>query len=164
MYTGREIPTKIRQNRGNLLSEASNPCNAHGRNKAAHSVVGNIPPQFDTGSLGDPFMETVIKSYSVHENDKFYVPHDKAKELAQQVLELDADMKPGQAKSRISDDFEKYWAHYDVLSEGKIYSNQIVPFMQALAHDSGLQCTLKPAKPYFCEEMGTCCPGGGHYC
>ena len=129
--------------------------------EAARLTVASVPPQFDTAALGDPFMETVIKKYSVQENDKYYVTHDKAKELAQQVLELDAGMKPGQAAGRIGDDFEKYWAHYDVLTEGKIAASQIVPFYQALAHDSTLQCTLAPPKPKFCEKYGTGPPGCG---
>ena len=64
-------------------------------------------------------------------------------------------MKKGEAASRIGDDFEKYWAHYDVLVEGKIDASMIVPFYQALAHDSSLQCALKPEKPKFCEKFGT---------
>ena len=118
--------------------------------------VANIPEQFNTATLGDPFMETVVKQYSVSEKGHFFVPYDKAKTLAFQVLTLDAGMSDGEANGAIGDNFDKFWAHFDVLSEGKVAANQIIPFYQKLAHDSTLQCALKPKKPKFCEEYGTC--------
>ena len=80
----------------------------------------SIPAQFDSATLGDPFMETVVKSFSVSEKGHFYVPEDKAKDLAFKVLTLDAGMKDAEANGVIGDHFDKFWAHYDVLSEGKI--------------------------------------------
>ena len=116
----------------------------------------NIPDQFNTATLGDPFMETVVNKYSVSEKGLYYVPYDKAKTLAFQVLTLDAGMSDGEANGAIGDNFDKFWAHFDVLSEGKVAASQIIPFYQKLAHDSTLQCALKPKKLKFCEEFGTC--------
>ena len=70
-------------------------------------------------------------------------------------------MTKKQAAGRIGDDFEKYWAHYDVLSEGKIDASMSVPFLQALAHDSSLQCAFKQPDPKFCEKYGT---GSASWC
>merc|ERR1711934_138930 len=118
--------------------------------------ANDLPDQFNTATLGDPFMETVIKEYSVTDKGHYYVPYDKAKTLAFQVLTLDAGMTNGEANGAIGDNFDKFWAHFDVLSEGKIYASQIIPFYQKLAHDATLQCALKPKKLKFCEEYGTC--------
>merc|ERR1712046_367724 len=115
----------------------------------------DIPAPFDTAALGDPFMETVIKDYSVQEKGHYYVPYDKAQKLATQVLTLDAGMTGHEAADAMGN-FDKFWAHFDVLSEGKIAASQIIPFYQKLAHDSTLQCALKPKKLKFCEEYGTC--------
>ena len=120
------------------------------------SATSVIPDQFNTATLGDPFMETVLSKYSVQEKGAFYVPYDKAKTLAFQVLTLDAGMSDGDANSTIGGNFDKFWSHYDVLSEGRIPASQIVPFYQRLAHDSSLQCALKPKKLKWCEENGTC--------
>ena len=119
-------------------------------------TLKNIPDQFNTATLGDPFMETVVKDYSVSDKGHYYVPYDKAKDLAFQVLTLDAGMSNGDASGTIGGNFDKFWAHFDVLSEGRIAVSQIIPFYQKLAHDSTLQCALKPKKAKWCEDMGTC--------
>ena len=102
------------------------------------SAASDLPDQFNTATLGDPFMETVLSKYSVQEKGTYYVPYDKAKSLAFDVLTLDAGMSDGDAKGTIGGNFDKFWSHYDVLSEGRIQASQIVPFYQRLAHDSTL--------------------------
>ena len=88
--------------------------------QAVKLSANTIPDQFNTVTLGDPFMETVVMEYSVSDKGHYYVPYDKAKALAFQVLTLDAGMSDGGANGTIGDFFDKFWAHYDVLSEGRI--------------------------------------------
>ena len=102
----------------------------------------------------DGFMEKVISQYSTLEKGIHKISKDKAKSLAFKVLTLDAGMKDGQANGVIGDNFEKIWAHYDVLAEDKIDSDLVVPMLHMLAHDDKLQFSIDAPAPTTCEKYG----------